>query len=166
MCKCKQLCVILLAMAFAQAGPAESTTGGLQRPDISYTNVIVDEVPWSIQLVTIRQAGRNYSLQSYHAGAGALGMETVSAQVKAAASDTQQPVAAINGGFYLRISPRPKPMFTQAGPGDYRLWRERCWPGLRAIPAFGWISVANHTKRTWPPISKSVGQMVGQLRFN
>jgi hypothetical protein len=89
-------------MAFAQAGSSEDATGALQRPGISYTNLIVEEVPWSIQLVTIGRTGRNYELQSYHAGAGALGMETVSAQVKAAASDHQKPVAAINGGFYLR----------------------------------------------------------------
>jgi uncharacterized protein YigE (DUF2233 family) len=102
MCKCKQLCVLLLAMAFAQAGPAQDTPGALQRAGISYTNVMVDEAPWSIQLVAIGRAGRDYQLQSYHAGAGALGMETVSAQVKAAASEIKEPVAAINGGFYLR----------------------------------------------------------------
>lgn len=71
-------------------------------PGVSYTNVVVAEVPWSIQVVQISRAKGLFEIQSRHAGVGALGLATLSAQVLAATTETREPVAAINGGFYLR----------------------------------------------------------------
>ncbi len=71
-------------------------------PGIFYTNVVVAEVPWSIQVVKIWRGHGGYEIQSRHAGGGALGLDTLSDQVAAAGTEQSEPVAAINGGFYLR----------------------------------------------------------------
>jgi len=78
-------------------------------PNISYTNAVVAKVPWSIQLVKVPRGNARYEIQSRHAHGGALGLETLSAQVAAARTERTEPVAAINGGFYLRDYGRPNP---------------------------------------------------------
>lgn len=67
-----------------------------------YTNVVVAEVPWSIHVVKIGRGNGLYEIQSRHAGGGALGLDTLSDQVAAASTERSEPVAAINGGFYVR----------------------------------------------------------------
>lgn len=69
---------------------------------ISYTNVVIAEIPWSIQVVRIPRGTKLYEIQSRHAGSGALGLDTLSYQVAAANTDQTEPVAAINGGFFVR----------------------------------------------------------------
>lgn len=69
---------------------------------IYYTNAVVAEVPWSIQVVQIARGRGLYEIQSRHAGGGALGLDTLSDQVAAADTERSEPVAAINGGFFLR----------------------------------------------------------------
>jgi hypothetical protein len=69
---------------------------------ISYTNVVIAEVPWSIQVIRIPRGTKLYEIQSRHADSGALGLDTLSDQVVAANTDQSEPVAAINGGFFLR----------------------------------------------------------------
>ncbi|TAK94333.1 MAG: phosphodiester glycosidase family protein [Verrucomicrobia bacterium] len=66
----------------------------------SYTNVIVASEPWSIHIAKLPRTGA-FEIHSRHAGNRALGLSTLSEQ---AAADTEsgQPVAAINGGFYRR----------------------------------------------------------------
>lgn len=69
---------------------------------VLYTNVVVAEVPWSIHVVKVERGNPRYEIQSKHAGGGALGMRTLSDQVAAVDPAVGKPVAAINGGFYLR----------------------------------------------------------------
>ena len=71
-------------------------------PGILYTNVVIPEVPWSIQVVEIKRGNPVYEIQTRHASGGALGLETLSDQVAALETERSEPVAAINGGFFLR----------------------------------------------------------------
>ena len=103
MSKCKQFYALWLVIAIGPVGiAAEMSAPPPPPPGVFYTNMVVDEVPWSIQVVTIARDKNGYELQSYHAGAGALGLETLSTQVAAVGANGAEPVAAINGGFYLR----------------------------------------------------------------
>lgn len=93
--------------AFSTAFAAENTPGPPRiPPEVHYTNVLIGEIPWSIQIVEVGRAKGRYEIQSRHAGGGALGLDTLSDLVTAAAAGPSQPVAAINGGFYLRDSGR------------------------------------------------------------
>ena len=90
----------------AALGAACAAENALARPEtppgIFYTNAVVAEVPWSVQIVQIERDHDRYEIQSRHAGGGALGLATLSDQVATADTETSEPVAAINGGFYLR----------------------------------------------------------------
>jgi len=77
--------------------------------DVSYTNVVIAEVPWSIQIVQIPRDNRLFEIQSVHAGGGTLGLETLSDQVTSAFKHESVPVAAINGGFFLRENGQTNP---------------------------------------------------------
>jgi hypothetical protein len=101
MSRLKEFFVLLLTITFVSASTAETALASSQ-PGIFYTNVVMGEVPWSIQVVQISREKLRFEIQSRHAGVGALGLDTLSAQVLAARTDGEDPVAAINGGFYLR----------------------------------------------------------------
>jgi hypothetical protein len=94
----------VLSVAAFQLAAAAGNPSALPEtpPGVLYTNVEVAEVPWSIQVVQISRAKGLFEVQSRHAGGGALGSATLSDQVVAAGTETKVPVAAINGGFYLR----------------------------------------------------------------
>lgn len=99
----QQFFTVLTVVAFHLASAADNPPALPQTsPGVAYTNVVVPEVPWSLQVVQISRARGLYEIQSRHAGPGALGLATLSAQVLAAATDAREPVAAINGGFFLR----------------------------------------------------------------
>jgi hypothetical protein len=85
----------VLCLEFSAGSTSASPAGP---SDIFYTNVVVAEVPWSIQLVQIPRSSRLFEIQSVHAGGRAVGLDTLSRQV-AAAGPT---VAAVNGSFFLR----------------------------------------------------------------
>ena len=96
-----------MVAAFSMASGAATLAKPETPPEIYYTNALVAEVPWSIQIVKIGRGKGLYEIQCRHAGGGALGLNTLSDQV---AADTEQgePVAAINGGFYLRDNGQTK----------------------------------------------------------
>src|ERR1039457_1681647 len=86
------LITALGAACAAENAPARPETS----PGIFYTNAVVAEVPWSVQIVKIERGHGRYEIQSRHAGGGALGLATLSEQVAAASTDTSEPVAAID----------------------------------------------------------------------
>ena len=93
----------VLVAALGAACAAENAPARPETPTgIFYTNAVVAEVPWSVQIVKIERGRSRYEIQSRHAGGGALGLATLSDQVATADTDTSEPVAAINGGFFLR----------------------------------------------------------------
>jgi hypothetical protein len=71
-------------------------------PGLVYTNYRIPEVPWSIHVVKASRTNSLYEIHSVHAGARALGMSTLSDQAASIDPKLGQPVAAINGDFYLR----------------------------------------------------------------
>lgn len=104
----QQFIVVLMVAAISGAFAADNPPALPETlPGVSYTNVVVAEVPWSIQVVKIARAKSGDEIQSRHAGGGSLGLATLSDQVATAATDTSEPVAAINGGFYLRENGKP-----------------------------------------------------------
>jgi hypothetical protein len=99
----QKILTVLMIAAAGSAFAVENTSARPQTPPgIFYTNVVVSEVPWSIQVVKIGRGNGRYEIQSRHAGGGALGLDTLSDQVAAAGTERSEPVAAINGGYYLR----------------------------------------------------------------
>ncbi len=91
-----------MVAAFSMASGAATLAKPETPPEIDYTNAMVAEVPWSIQIVKIERGKGPYEIQCRHAGGGALGLDTLSDQVAAANTELSEPVAAINGGFFLR----------------------------------------------------------------
>ena len=125
-------------------------------PEIDYTNALVAEVPWSIQIVKIGRGKGSYEIQCRHAGGGALGLNTLSEQVAAADTEQSESVAAINGGFYLRDYTQtnaytgcPRGLQIVAGEvlsapdGNACLWLD--YSGQPHVE-----NVASHFEITWP----------------
>jgi len=71
-------------------------------PDLVYTNYRVASVPWSIHVVRIKRSDPALEIHSGHAGGGALGLSTLSDQIKRMDSSKGVALAAINGDFYKR----------------------------------------------------------------
>src|SRR6185295_736598 len=67
-----------------------------------YTNYRVADVPWSIHVVRIDRSMGEFELHSTHAKPGALGLGTLSAQIRSLKREFGEPVAGVNGDFYER----------------------------------------------------------------
>lgn len=70
-------------------------------PGAAYARVVNAKVPWSIHVVRLDRADAGLALHSIHAHGGALGLETLSQQIRRSAA-LGPPVAAVNGDFYQR----------------------------------------------------------------
>ena len=71
-------------------------------PGISYANRKLPSGPWSIHIVQIDRKRADLSLESRHAGPGAVGLNTLTEQVGAVPSALGSVEAGINGDFYQR----------------------------------------------------------------
>jgi hypothetical protein len=69
---------------------------------VTYTNHLVESIPWSIHVVQIERANSAFEFHSVHAGNSALGLSTLRTQVTSLSEALGAPVAAINGDFYQR----------------------------------------------------------------
>jgi len=69
---------------------------------ISYTNYRVRSVPWSIHVARVSRVRHDLELHSTHARRAALGLETLSSQVKSVPPELGTAIAAVNGDFYVR----------------------------------------------------------------
>lgn len=68
---------------------------------LSYTNIRVSRQPWSIHVVQMDRSKPDLHLLSAHAGGRALGLGTLSSQVRLRAAGGT-PLAGVNGDFYQR----------------------------------------------------------------
>ena len=93
---------LLFRLPFLGSSVAASPADTDVSPGLSYTNCRVPEIPWSIHVVKLARTNTLYEIHSAHAGARALGMSTLSDQMGTMDKRLGQPVAAINGDFYLR----------------------------------------------------------------
>lgn len=69
---------------------------------LAYTNHRISKVPWSIHVVSWRRDDPAFTLHSAHAGGRAVGLSTVSEQIRRLGKQFGTPVAAVNGDFYQR----------------------------------------------------------------
>jgi hypothetical protein len=72
---------------------------------ISYRHDEIAEGPWSIHLVKVERANAELELQTTLAGGSALGVATLSQQMKIFPTEVGRPLAAINGDFFKRDEP-------------------------------------------------------------
>jgi hypothetical protein len=107
MCRWFPVFVSLLAAALvgcgqsSQAGP-QSAPAAEFAPGISYTNENLPRGPWSIHVVRARRETGEFRFVSVHARRGALGLSTLSQQVRSIPAAAGTPMAAVNGDFYER----------------------------------------------------------------
>ncbi len=69
---------------------------------MAYTNYRFAEVPWSVQVVRIDRANPRLEMHSAHAQGSVCGLSTLSEVVGALSADAGEPLAAVNGDFFLR----------------------------------------------------------------
>src|SRR2546426_3456863 len=89
------------------AVPATTGDDPSSKPEVSvagfaYTNYRVAEIPWSIHVVRVERLNPQFEFQSMHARGGALGLSTLSDQIKLVDSRLGAPIAAVNGDYYQR----------------------------------------------------------------
>lgn len=96
-------CVVLLAGCgeSSQAGPGPAPVGEFA-PGVTYTNEHIAKGPWSIHVVRARRDSGEFGFVSVHAKRSALGLSTLSQQVRSVPAALGLPVAAVNGDFYQR----------------------------------------------------------------
>lgn len=70
-------------------------------PGASYTNYVMENVPWSIHVVTLDRSDPALEIHSVHAHRHAIGLATLSSQI-ALVTNLGVPIAALNGDFYQR----------------------------------------------------------------
>lgn len=97
---------VIVALLVPVAIPGRADPAGESRnvayPSISYTNVRVGAVPWSIHVVQWQRSNPGYEIDSMHAGGKAIGLETLSEQLTRPAPSLGAAVAGVNGDFYQR----------------------------------------------------------------
>lgn len=89
--------VLALGTWFLAAQSLAAQTAG-----VSYTNVHLPKVPWSIHIVRFDRQDPAFAVHSAHAEGKAVGMDPLIAQIKRLDPKLGVPVAAINGDFYQR----------------------------------------------------------------
>src|ERR1041384_8060704 len=97
--------VVLMGAALVPATMASWASGTNAEPIklerwFSYTNVIVEDVPWSIHVVRLDRKSHAFELVTTLGHGASFGMATVSEQLKTLPREVGQPLAAINGDFY------------------------------------------------------------------
>ena len=94
----------ILLWAFAPLALASTTNSPSGSPraerGLGYHNDLVPEYPWSVHVVKLDRSRKDYAFGSSLGGGGAIGMSTLSEQIKALPADFGTPVAALNADFY------------------------------------------------------------------
>src|SRR6266581_5039661 len=76
------LVIRLLSVVLPYCGEVFSAHAGVPDSGLSYTNYRVADVPWSIHVVRMERSDSHFEIHSTHAGGGALGLSTLSDQIK------------------------------------------------------------------------------------
>ena len=100
------LVVLLVGCGESSHAGAETAGGPLNLPELApgvgYTNERIAKGPWSIHVVRASRQPGQFGLVSVHARQSALGLATLSQQVKSVPATLGIPVGAVNGDFYQR----------------------------------------------------------------
>ncbi|HEX3989494.1 MAG TPA: phosphodiester glycosidase family protein [Verrucomicrobiae bacterium] len=92
---------LALLLSFATTSPSfAGTNPPLPDTGFLYTNIVVDDKPWSIHVVEVDIARHDYGFCTTLGKGDTIGMGIVSDQVKSVPKSIGQPLAAINGDFY------------------------------------------------------------------
>ncbi|HEY3854739.1 MAG TPA: phosphodiester glycosidase family protein [Verrucomicrobiae bacterium] len=95
-----QLALVLL-LSFAATLPSFAATNPVPPGSgFLYTNIVVDDKPWSIHVVEVDIARHEYGFCTTLGKGNVIGMGVVSDQVKSVPKSIGRPLAAINGDFY------------------------------------------------------------------
>jgi hypothetical protein len=86
----------------ARASDAREATS---EPGLTYTNVRVANVPWSIHVLKIDRSRKDLTFFAAHAKDKVLGVSLLADQARAVPRELGRAIAAINGDFYLRDNP-------------------------------------------------------------
>lgn len=78
------------------AAPPELGSG------IVYTNYVFPQVPWSVHVVKMNRSDHDLEFHSTHARDSAIGLGTLSEQIRSFKPELGTPVAGVNGDFYVR----------------------------------------------------------------
>ena len=98
------LCAALTALGECGAQQFKEFTPGVAYANHTTTATEPPKQLWSIHLVRVDRARRELEMESAHAKNAALGMATLSDQIKAVKREWGVPVAGVNGDFYERGS--------------------------------------------------------------
>jgi hypothetical protein len=94
------VCFTLSLAATALAGAGNAIEPPKPAHCFTYTNEVIEDMPWSIHIIKIDRERRDFKFCTTLGKGDVLGMGTVSEQIKSLPSDCGQLLAAINGDFY------------------------------------------------------------------
>ncbi len=69
---------------------------------ITYTNQVLPKTPWSVHIVRVPRRHDTFELETAHAGGAAIGLSTLTDQVKGLEAPARKIVVGLNGDFYER----------------------------------------------------------------
>ena len=84
---------------------AAQAFGSTDFPGVSYTNVTMPDVPWSIHVLKIDRSRQELAFYSAHARNQVLGVGLLAEQARAVPRELGRAIAAVNGDFYVRDDP-------------------------------------------------------------
>lgn len=93
---------VLLAVPDAVSAQSKSLSLAAVTSDLVYTNYRVADVPWSVHVVRVARTNSQFEIHSLHARGTAVGLGTVTSQLRFLDPALGTPVAAVNGDFYTR----------------------------------------------------------------
>lgn len=95
---------VILALSLLVVGPVWAAPPSLAElePGLSYGNDRIPAEPWSIHLARMDRTAGHFSVITTHAKGAAVGLSTLSEQIKSVPPEEGKPVAGVNGDFYLR----------------------------------------------------------------
>lgn len=94
----------ILALSLLVLGPVWAAPPSLAEiePGLSYGNDRIPAEPWSVHIARIDRTPGQFSVITTHARGAAVGLSTLSDQIKSVPPEDGKPVAGVNGDFYLR----------------------------------------------------------------
>ncbi|TAK94334.1 MAG: hypothetical protein EPO07_16910, partial [Verrucomicrobia bacterium] len=97
----------LLALLSFAANAADTNAPAKLDRYISYTNVVLEDVPWSVHVVKLDRARADLRFYATLGGGENMGSDIVTEQIKSVPREVGQPLAAINGDFYEKAKDYP-----------------------------------------------------------
>ena len=95
--------LLVAAPAFAHQTNRPPETG----PGITYMHDEIPEVPWSVHIVKVSRARKDFRLETALGQSNQLGMSLLTEQLKWLEKDGARPLAAVNGDFYKSANKYP-----------------------------------------------------------